>query len=78
MGGLEVMMPKQGHSGTFVSHRGEMSKFSLSLNLPKPQSFWGTIQKDQLPRRFIKLTRPSAYTLHSNPIPPADGTNGLL
>ena len=25
-------------------------------------------------RRFTKLTLPSAYTLHSNPIPPIDGT----
>ena len=29
-------------------------------------------------RRFTKLTGSSAYTLHSNPIPPTDGTNGLL
>ena len=28
-------------------------------------------------RHFTKLTRPSAYTLHSNLIPP-DGKNGLL
>ena len=27
---------------------------------------------------FTKLTGSSAYTLHSNPIPPTDGTNGLL
>ena len=25
-----------------------------------------------------RVTWPSAYTLHSNPIPPTDGTNGLL
>ena len=29
-------------------------------------------------RCFTKLTGPCAYTLHSNPIPPTDGTNGLL
>ena len=27
---------------------------------------------------FTKLTGPCAYTLHSNSIPPTDGTNGLL
>ena len=26
---------------------------------------------------FTKLTLPSAYTLHSNPIPPTDGTNSF-
>ena len=29
-------------------------------------------------RCFTKLTGPCAYTLHSNPIAPTDGTNGLL
>ena len=29
-------------------------------------------------RRFTKLNWHSAYMLHSNPIPPTDGTNGLL
>ena len=29
-------------------------------------------------RHFTKLTGPCAYTLHSKPIPPTDGTNGLL
>ena len=29
-------------------------------------------------RHFTKLTFPSAYTLHSNPIPPTGGTNGFL
>ena len=38
---------------------------------------------DQLPNEwsywhFTKLTGPSAYTLHSNPILATDGTNGLL
>ena len=29
-------------------------------------------------RRLTELTGPVAYTLHSNLIPPTDGTNGLL
>ena len=29
-------------------------------------------------RRFTKLTGPFAYTSHSNPIPPTDGTNCIL
>ena len=29
-------------------------------------------------RRFTKLIGPGAYTLHSNPITPTDGTNVLL
>ena len=28
--------------------------------------------------RFTKLTGSSDYTLHNNPMPPTDGTNGLL
>ena len=33
---------------------------------------------DDLCRHFTKLTWPCAYTLHSNPIPPTDGTNDRL
>ena len=31
-----------------------------------------------LHRRFTEQTLPSTCTLHGNPIPPTDGTNGLL
>ena len=32
----------------------------------------------ELCRHFTKCTLPSAYTLHNNPIPPTDGTDGFL
>ena len=50
---------------------GRLSALSVEGYGFKPQQ--GHIIKD-----LIKETLPSAYTLHSNPILPTDGTNGFV
>ena len=51
------------------------TKFSQKLTQPSKGISYPV---GDLCRRFTKQTLPSAYTLHSNPIPPTDGTNGFL
>ena len=55
---------------------GETSKFPPSNNKPFTKCYRRGSVGD-ICRRFTKLTGPCAYTLHSDPIPPTDGTNGL-
>ena len=51
----------------------------LSLTTKFAQPSEGNIYPvGDLSRCFTKLTVPSAYTSHSNPIPPTNGTNDLL
>ena len=57
---------------------GETSKFPPSHKIYVTEPFKEiSYPVTDLCRRFTKLTGPCAYTLHSNPIPPRDGTNGL-
>ena len=56
------------------------SIFALTTNLSQnlTPSKGMSYPVGDLYRHFTKLTLPSDYTLHSNPIPLTDGTNGLL
>ena len=50
---------------------------NFSQNVTEPSKGISYSVSD-LCRQFTKLTGPCVYTLHSNPIPQTDGTNGLL
>ena len=59
---------------------GEISlllKANISQKLTQPSEGISYPVGD-LCSRFTKRTLPSAFTLHSNPISPTDGTNGFL
>ena len=56
------------------------SKFPLTTNFSQnvtEQSKGISYPVGDLCQRFTKLTRPCAYTSHSNLIPPTDDTDGL-
>ena len=68
-------------SCTLYSKTSGESKFPLTTNFSQKfiESSKGvSYPVGDLCRHFTKMTGLSAYTLHSNPIPPTDGTNGLL
>ena len=51
------------------------TNFSQKLTQPSKGIRYPVVD---LCRCFTKRTLPSTHTLHSNPIPPTDGTNGFL
>ena len=67
---------------TFMGFMGRRQNYlplttNISQKLTQPSKRI-SYQVGDLCRHFTKQTLPSAYTLHSNPIPPTEGTNGFL
>ena len=61
------------------SQRGDVKIPSINFSQKVTEPSKGiSYPVGDLRRRFIKVTGPCAYTLHSNPIPPTDGTNGFF
>ena len=68
LGGSFVLLKRQNYLPLITNVSQKLTQPSKGISY----------QVADLYRRFTNQALPSAYTLHSNPIPPTDGTNGFL